>query len=225
MNRLSSLAAHTLQRQIHAGHYAAGSALPGQRDLAASLGVSRTVLREAIATLEALGMVHSQAGKGVFVTSGSARASQAASARLSGMPPQDVFQFRAIVEPAAAALAARHADAPQRDTLRAIQARMEAALQALDIVGASEADLEFHLTIASFSANPLLSSAIHALEAPIAYSLRLPFADPADVWFPANEHQTVLDAICNGDPVAAHAAMSQHLVHAAARIDISFITP
>ena len=223
VTRLSSFAAQTLQRQIHEGRYPGGSALPGQRDLAASLGISRTALREAVSTLEALGMLRSQPGKGVFVTAGKDRAANDVPSGPLAVSPQDVFQFRAIVEPAAAGLAARHADAAGREVLQTIQARMDAALQALDLVGASEADLEFHLAIADYAANPLLSSAIRSLEEPIAYSLRLPFADPGGVWAPADEHHAVLTAICAGDAPAAHAAMCQHLIHAAARIGLSFI--
>ncbi len=225
MTRLSSFAAQTLQRQIHAGHYAAGAALPGQRDLAASLGISRAALREAISTLEALGMVRSHPGKGVFVTTSADRAANEVPAGPLALLPQDVFQFRAIVEPAAAALAARKASPAQREALQATQARMEAALSALDLVGASEADLEFHLALADFSANPLLSSTIRSLEEPIAYSLRLPFADPDGVWAPADEHRAVLAAILAGQADTAHAAMTHHLMRAAARINLSFPTP
>lgn len=223
MTRLSSFAAQTLQRQIHEGHYPGGSALPGQRDLAASLGISRSALREAVSTLEALGMLRSQAGKGVFVTAGANRAVSEIPLGPLSMSPQAVFQFRAIVEPAAAALAAGHADAKARVNLQAIQARMDAALHVQDLVGASDADLEFHLAIADYAANPLLSSAIRSLEEPIAYSLRLPFADPGGTWAPAEEHHAVLAAICAGDAAVAHATMTRHLMHAAARIGLSFI--
>lgn len=223
MTRLSSLAAHTLQRQIHAGEFPAGAALPGQRELASSLGISRAALREAISTLEALGMVRCQPGKGVFVTLGAPRASHEMPIGPTQTSAQDVFQFRAIVEPAAAALAARHASLAQRESLQAIQARMHAALNSLDLVGAAEADLNFHLAIADHAANPLLSSVIRSLEAPIAHSLRLPFADPKEVWAPLDEHRAVLEAICAGNASAAQNAMNQHLMHAAARISLDFI--
>ncbi len=225
MPRLSNVAAQTLQRQIHEGVYANGACLPGQRELAASLGISRAALREAISTLEALGLVRSQPGKGVFITAGSARAANELPAGPLAVPPQQVFQFRAIVEPAAAALAARQADAAARAALHAIQARMEAALHALDLVAASEADLDFHLALAGYSANPLLDSVIRSLEAPIAYSLRLPFADVAGLWAPADEHRAVLFAIDAGDARAAQAAMGTHLARAAARVGISFDMP
>lgn len=189
------------------------------------LGISRAALREAISTLEALGMVRSQPGKGVFVTAGAERlASEVPSGPLA-LPPQAVFQFRAIVEPAAAALAARQTDEAARASLSAIQMKMESALHALDLVGASEADLSFHLALASYSANPLLESVIRSIEAPIAYSLRLPFADPAGLWAPADEHRAILQAIDARDPVAASVAMHQHLTGAAERVGIAFDSP
>lgn len=225
MPRLSSYAAQTLQRQIHEGRYQSGDTLPGQRELSASLGISRTALREAISTLEALGMVRAQPGKGVYVTSGRGRHASDMPAGPLAVPAQQVFEFRFIVEPAAAALAARRADAAGIATLRATQKRMEAALYALDLVAASDADLEFHLALADYAANPLLTSTIRSLEEPIAYSLRLPFANPDGIWAPADEHRTVLNAIEAGDAPAAYAAMAEHLKHAAARIGIPFETP
>jgi GntR family transcriptional repressor for pyruvate dehydrogenase complex len=224
MTRLSSFAAQTLQRQIHEGHYLPGASLPGQRELSTALGISRTVLREAVSMLEALGIVRSQPGKGVFVTAGRAPSSELPMGPLD-MSPQAVFQFRSIIEPAAAALMARYASDAQIAALEATQARMQTALHAMDLVTAADADLEFHLTIATASANPMLTAAITALEAPIGYSLRLPFADPAGIWAPADEHRVVLDAISARDTDAAHAAMLTHLVRAAARINIDFETP
>lgn len=225
MPRLSNLAAQTLQRQIHEGRYQPGDPLPGQRELSASLGISRAALREAISTLEALGLVHAQPGKGVYVTAGKQRSANEVPAGPMSMPPQDIFQFRAIVEPAAAALAARKADAAGRAALDAIQERMEQALHALDLVTASEADLDFHLALATYAANPMLTSVIHSLEEPIGYSLRLPFADPNGIWATADEHRELLKALHNNDAAAAHAAMTQHLLRASARIGITFVTP
>jgi GntR family transcriptional repressor for pyruvate dehydrogenase complex len=227
MTRLSSFAAQILQRQIHEGQYLPGASLPGQRELSTALGISRTVLREAVSMLEALGLVHTQPGKGVYVTAGRAANSTLPMGPLE-MPPHAVFQFRSIIEPAAAALMARNASEDQIAALHATQACMQTALQAMDLVTAADADLEFHLAIASASANPMLTAAITALEAPIGYSLRLPFADwadPAGIWAPADEHRVVLDAITARNPGAAHAAMRTHLVLAAARINIDFETP
>ena len=66
MPSLSNVAAQNIQRLIANGTYASGKTLPSQRDLAETLGISRACLREAISMLEALGLVRSHAGKGVF---------------------------------------------------------------------------------------------------------------------------------------------------------------
>lgn len=225
MTRLSNLAAQTLQRQIHDGDFAPGSYLPSQRELAISLNISRPSLREAISTLEALGLVRSQPGKGVLVTSGTTRAAADLPAGPSDVRPEAIFQFRAVIEPAAAALAARNATAAQQESLAAIQLRMENALRGLDLVQASEADLAFHLEIAQMSGNALLTQVIQQLEAPIAYSLRLPFAGSDGIWAPVDEHRAILQAIRCADGEAARAAMTHHLIRAAARIDMTFVSP
>ena len=223
--RLSNIAAQTLQRQIHDGRFKSGEALPPQRELSTSLGISRTALREAISTLEALGLVRSHPGKGVFVTRGHSRSPADLPNGPASMRPQDVFQFRALVEPAAAALCARCATPESLAALDSIQQGMETALHALDLVAASDADLAFHLAIAAHSGNELLAQVIRQLETTIAYSLRLPFADPGGIWAPADEHSAVLNAIAAGDPDAAHAAMQHHLIRAAARIGVHFEAP
>jgi GntR family transcriptional regulator, transcriptional repressor for pyruvate dehydrogenase complex len=224
MTKLSNFAAQTLQRHIHEGTYPPGAPLPSQRELSAALGISRASLREAVSTLEALGLVHAQPGRGVYVTGGAMAAND--NRRVAPMAdPRAAFQFRGIVEPAAAALTARHANPHVIDVLAATQTRMEDALRALDLVEASQADLDFHLALADASGNALLASAIRALEAPIAHSLRLPFADPAGVWAPADEHRAVLAAITARDAQGAQAAMQTHLARAAARIGLVLELP
>ncbi|GAA5165154.1 FadR/GntR family transcriptional regulator [Viridibacterium curvum] len=225
MPKLSSFAARALQRQIQDGQFARGSMLPGQRALAASLGISRSALREAVSTLEALGLLHIQPGKGVFVADGAVRATADLPASPMFDDPQVVFQFRAIVEPGAAALAAQRADAQGLKRLADIQHAMEEALHQQDLLAASEADLAFHLAIAEIAGNAMLASVIHSLEAPIAHSLRLPFADPDSEWMPALEHRVVLDAVVAHDTAAAHRAMRRHIASAAARVGLSLDLP
>lgn len=225
MQKLSSFAARSLQRQIQDGQLTRGSMLPGQRALAASLGISRSALREAVSTLEALGMLRSQPGKGVFVTHGEARRTVDLPSTPLFDDPQVIFQFRAIAEPGAAALAAQQASAADLQRLADLQEAMEHALHAQDLVATSEVDLAFHMAIAEISGNPMLARVIHSLEAPIAHSLRLPFADPDTEWMPAHEHRAVLDAILARDTAAAHRAMRLHIASAAARIGLSLNLP
>ncbi len=225
MPSVSSIAAQTLQRRILDGHYAAGAALPGQRELAESLGISRASLREAISTLEALGMLRSAPGKGVFVTAGSQVKAADLPVGPSAMPPDAIFQMRFVIEPANAALAARQRSDDGLNTLRECMADMQRALGASDLVTAAECDLRFHLGLAELSGNPALAAMTQHFQAQLAYSLRLPFADRSHIWHPADEHNVILAAVAAGNAAAARKAMQQHLISAAGRVGITFTKP
>lgn len=224
MPSLPNVAAQNLQRLIADGTYPAGKPLPGQRDLASTLGISRTCLREAVSMLEALGMVRSHAGKGVFVTAGSNRDAGDIPSNPAGMRPQAIFQFRFVLEPAAASLVA--AD-PQGDAgeLTALQQRLEAALHRLDLVEAAQCDMEFHHAIARLSGNEAFASVLRQYETQVAYSLQLPFANSGRIWETVDEHQAIIAAIAARDPAAARLAMQTHLLRAAARVGIRFFQP
>lgn len=224
MPSLSNVAAQNIQRLIANGTYASGKTLPSQRDLAETLGISRACLREAISMLEALGLVRSHAGKGVFVTAGTGRDAGDYPANPAGMRPEAIFQFRFVLEPAAASMVAANPESGA-DELRAIQTRLEKALHALDLVEAAQCDMEFHHAIARLSGNEAFVSVLKQYETQVAYSLQLPFANPKGIWETADEHLAVIDAIANHDPAAARQAMQTHLLRAAARVGIRFFQP
>lgn len=225
MPHLPNAAARALQRQVQEGVFSPGTRLPGQRQLASDMGISRAALREAVSTLQALGMLRSQPGKGVYVAAGQPRASADMPAGPLDTDPKGVFDFRAVVEPGAASLAAAVASAADVARLEAIQREMENAIRANDLVAASEADLAFHLAVAAISGNKLLAEVVRSLEEPIAYSLRLPFADPEETWTPAREHRVVIDAIAARDSATAHAAMRSHIASAASRVGLAVELP
>lgn len=223
MPSLSSLAAQTLQRRILAGEFEQGTCLPPQRELSDSLGISRASLREAISMLEALGLVKSQAGKGVYVTAGAKPDPDQlpeASVGPVAMSPLALIEFRLAVEPAWTALAAQRADAAGRAGLKEIQRSMEAALHGGDLVMASEFDLQFHTCLAELSGNAGLMAVARDFRTQIAHSLRLPFSNPQQVWAPADEHQAILDAVLGQDGPAAARAMQAHLISSANRVGI-----
>ena len=224
MTSLANVAAQTLQRKIAEAEYRPGEKLPSQRELAANLGISRTSLREAISMLEALGMVRSHPGKGVFITKGTTRQPGEVPKGPASAQPDEVFQLRYIVEPAAASLAARN---PKVDVafLEDAQREMEAALDRLDLVMAAEWDMTFHRRLAEQSGNAALVEMLHQSESQIAYSLRLPFANAQRIWEPVDEHRQIIRAIADRDALAAQRAMQTHLLRAAARIGIRFVQP
>lgn len=225
MPSVANIAAQTLQRRILDGQYPAGSALPGQRELSESLGISRASLREAISTLEALGLLRSLAGKGVFITAGRPAKAAELPSGPNAMPADAIFQMRFVIEPANAALAARRRDAEGLSALRECMAEMQQALSASDLVTAADCDLRFHLALAELSGNPALSAITEQSQAQLAHSLRLPFADRSHIWQPADEHNAILAAITAGNASAARKAMQQHLLSAAGRVGITFTKP
>lgn len=225
MSGIVNLVAQTLQRRIRSGEFAPGAALPSQRELAASMSISRTSLREAISTLEALGLVRSLPGKGVFVSAGLPPVQ--APRGTAAMSPQQLFELRLVLEPAWTRLAARRIDEAGYRRLEALQQGMEAALKVCDLVMAADWDLKFHLCLAELSANPGLDAIALQFGEQIGHSLRLPFSNPAALWAPLDEHRLIVAALAQGDADAAGRAMHEHLASAALRagIEVSFPHP
>lgn len=224
MPSISNVAAQNLQRLISDRTYPAGSMLPSQRDLSERLGISRTSLREAISMLEALGLVRSHPGKGVYVTAGQTREAGDLPANPASMRPEAIFQFRFVLEPAAASMVAADISL-DLTTLHEIQRSLEGALHAMDLVMAADHDMEFHRCIARLSANEVFISVLHQMESQVAYSLQLPFANPQSIWETADEHLAVIQAISSHDPKVAKQTMQTHLLRAAARVGIRFYQP
>lgn len=221
MPSIANVAAQALQRRIIDGEFPAGSALPSQRELAEQLSISRASLREAISTLEALGLVRSQPSKGVFVTAGKRPDPAHPPRGTASMTPQALFEFRAVLEPAWTGFAARRIDAAGRERLETIQRGMEEALKVCDLVMASDWDLQFHLCLAELSGNAGLASVATQFRDQIGHSLRLPFSNPTGIWEPADEHRHITAALFAGDAAGAEAAMRAHLSAAAKRVGLS----
>lgn len=195
-----------------------GDRLPPERELASLLGVSRTALREALHTLAALGLVELQHGRGVFVTAGSAQATaQRLSHTLStsAAPQQlhDLFEIRRTLEGAAAEWAAQRATDEQIAELRALIARGAALYESepVDGVLAGALDAQFHALIAASTRNHTLLHLMAALvdELAAARSQSLAIAGRARRSF--HQHARLVDAIAAHDPLAARAAMLDHL--------------
>jgi GntR family transcriptional repressor for pyruvate dehydrogenase complex len=224
MDRLSSVAAQILQGRIQDGSYRPGEALPSQRELSLTLGISRASLREAISMLEGLGLVYCQPGKGVYVGTGLAPR-PAAFARAGAQQAAQMFQLRAVIEPAAAALAACARGADDLLQLERVHEDMQQALRRTDLVSAAGFDLNFHMSLARYSGNDALATVVRQMEQPISHSVRLPFAAAHLIWDTAAEHGAVLDAVRRRQPERAYAAMFQHLQQAARRAQIDLTIP
>ncbi|MEX3956664.1 FadR/GntR family transcriptional regulator [Trinickia sp. EG282A] len=204
--------AYLLATGILRGDYAPASTLPREAELMDTFGVSRTVLREALRTLTSKGLVESRPKVGTRVRP--RHAWNLLDADLlewySQVAPPLEFalklqEMREMVEPYAAALAARAQTDEAMGALADAHAAMAAARSIDEWV---RADLRFHLGILAASCNELLMPLGSVIERTLEAQLRLN-AKRADVFNAAlGEHTAVFDAIRARNVEAARAAMA-----------------
>jgi DNA-binding FadR family transcriptional regulator len=142
-----------LRKLLDSGQIAPGSRLPPERELCVQLRISRTVLRDALSTLEAEGRIWRHVGKGTFA-GGRPVSSSRDLVLLSGITsPTEVMEVRLILEPHAAAQAALRANQTDIDLLRNCLRKLESASNHSNY---ARWDSTFHRTIASAAHNSLL---------------------------------------------------------------------
>ncbi|QDV62098.1 HTH-type transcriptional regulator Mce2R [Crateriforma conspicua] len=215
---------HDLGFKILAGQVKPGEALPQEPTLCEQLGVSRTVVREAIKSLAAKGLVESRPKRGTIVRPSadwnyldSEVLAWHASADGDGQHLRFLTEFRLTVEPAAAALAAKRASEDQLDRIRAALEKMAANTDSVEAF--KEADLRFHTEILHATGNPFFSPVAGAIAISLATSLKVTNRQPADNPASVPLHRDVMDAICRRDADAAREAMHCLLADAKRRIE------
>ncbi len=207
-----------IQQLIEAGELRPGDRLPAERELATRLGVSRTVLREALHTLAAYGLVELQHGRGVFVAAGSA---QAATQRLTlamtsdETAPRlhDLFEIRRTLEGAAAEWAAERATPEQIADLRAnlFEGLTLYRSGQVDSGTAGALDARFHAALAAATNNRVLMALMAALVDELAIARERSLAIPGRGLRSLHQHEAVVMAIEERDGPAARRAMLEHL--------------
>jgi len=193
-----------------------GERLPTEKELSERFGVSRTVVREALARLRTDGLVVSRQGSGVFVSRASSVFRLPATAK-GFAHIRSMYELRLGVEAAAAELAAARREAEDVEALEGNIAGMD------DPERRSEADLRFHIGVARATRNPFYESFVgfigNELAAVIGSAVNNTIErHPGQVRKVITEHRAVLQAIRRGDGPAARAAMSAHLSAALDRL-------
>jgi DNA-binding FadR family transcriptional regulator len=146
--QLPARVAAAIAAEIAEARLRVGDRLPTEHSLAEKFGVSRNVVREAIAQLRSDGVVQSRQGVGAFVINRSATPLLRIDAELMNdrLVFRNVFELRAILEIQAASLAAERADKEQLADIAAALARMRCAESWAE--GGVSADLDFHYAVA-----------------------------------------------------------------------------
>ncbi len=202
-----------LLRLLRLGTFPPGSKLPAERELAESLRVSRTTLRDVLAQLQEAGYVRVERGRygGTRVTE--EPPPRAGQGPLDASDVEDLLTLRLIVEPAAAGLAAR------RELSAAERGRVEQA--AADCAAATVEqyrpfDARFHLALAELSGSPSLAGVVADVRDRVNAMLdRIPLIPP-NLAHSTEQHQAVVAAVLAGRPAAADEAMREHLEGTAA---------
>ncbi len=222
---LPALVASSISREIAQGRLKPGDQLPSEQALATTFGVSRNVVREAIAKLRSEGRVWSKQGRGAFVadsTNPLVLAIDHDTLRESGAFIH-LFELRGILEVEAAALAAVRRS---QDDLASMQGPLEAMASApYGSVQWLKADLEFHLAVARATDNPYMTQFLGFVSEQIRESVLAVGGRGQDSDKMARatlaEHTSILAAIEIGDAASAHDAMRRHLDNASQRLGLS----
>ncbi len=204
--RLFQSVAAQIAELIDEGAYPPGTRLPGERELAEKLGVSRVTIREAEIALQAIGRLEIKTGSGVYV-------SESRRALGDALPEASAFEVteaRLLVESESAALAAHNISEEGIAKLEVLIEQMRSGTEE----EANEADEQFHLTIAEASNNAAMVHTIRSLwrmreELP---QVKATYASVCvhDADSRTEEHRAVFDALKARDPAGARAAMREH---------------
>jgi DNA-binding FadR family transcriptional regulator len=210
--RLRGAVAHYLGTAIVSGRIAPGERLAGQVANAAALDVSRSAYREAVQVLTAKGLVESRTKAGTRVLPRSRwnlLDPDVLAWAFSGDPDigfvRDLFELRAIVEPAAARLAAERRDKADIKALKDALAMMRRHTLATDAGRA--ADRDFHDAILQATRNTTLIALSASIGAAVSWTTQFKQRTRALPRDPLPDHVRVCDAIVAGDGEAASVAM------------------
>jgi len=210
-----------LMNGIVSGKYPPGSRLPTELELCKETGVSRATLREAMKSLQQLGVTSIEQGRGSFVNPTqrwtpldpavlAARVGQAAAAGDTPWAVQ-LVETRRIVEVDVAGLAAARRTEQDLAAMRAALEAMRAASRARDVDAFASADLAFHQAVMDAAGNEFVRALFDTV-AKLMHVSRVKSSEPAVRRARAlRVHRVIMDAIAAGDSSGAAAAMREHL--------------
>lgn len=200
-----------LEAEVVPSAHLSGDALPSERVLAESLGVSRSLVREVLRGLEQRGLIEIVPGKGAYARDpGMVEAARAMreAFRAEHATPRHVIEARATLEHQTAALAAQRATP---DDLEALERALHDFDTADGLVAQAAADISFHALLARASHNPVLATMFDSISSLVFEAILRSLADGTTARRGAPFHRRILDAVRRGDADAAAAAMAQHV--------------
>jgi GntR family transcriptional repressor for pyruvate dehydrogenase complex len=204
-----------VRRLIESGGLRPGDRLPGERDLAHELGLSRPSVRSGLEALESMGVVVSRRGAGTFIADGPPDLGTEPLSLLASLhhfTPGEMFEARLVLEVGIAGLAARNAGPEHLAAMAEETTEMFASLG--DPAAFLRHDVRFHRAAGAGCGNRVLAALMEMVAAQF-YALRKETVEHArDLRDSAEMHRRIFRAIRSRDADGARLAMAEHLAKA-----------
>lgn len=198
---LSEQVYRQLEAQILSGACKPGDVL-SENKISASLGVSRTPVREALARLESQGLLQTIPNKGIVVSG------------VTYEDAQDIYEIRLRIEGMAAARCALHATDDQRRHLSEIVELQEFYAGKRNAEQLRVLDSDFHQAIFEYCASPSLTAILVELHHKLQQYRKISISRPGRTADAVSEHKGIFEAIANKDAKAAEKLMVAHIQNA-----------
>ncbi|MBI4790056.1 MAG: FadR family transcriptional regulator [Chloroflexi bacterium] len=222
--RLVDRVVDEIQEFILGGRLEPGTKLPPERDLAVQMGVSRTVIRDAVHVLVTKGLLESKQGIGTIVhqiTPDHMVEPLSILIQTQSISLDHLHQVRSILEVENAGLAAQQAQMKDIQRLEQIVSTMDQVVH--DPHAYAGADAQFHRAVAVLSGNPLLVLLLDSIR-DLMQEVRVAVAKLPDLSKTvAPDHNRILERIKARDTEGARAEMARHLDHARKLQDQVFV--
>jgi GntR family transcriptional repressor for pyruvate dehydrogenase complex len=207
---------------IESGELNGQERFPNEIDIASAIGVSRSVIREAMSALEMMEVIERRPGDGTYLKSGANPVINLEMHRkLMGSLEEietaegsfDSFEARVIIEPSIAELAARRAQPEDIAELERIYRELESSCKSLDFERYHAFDKKFHIQLAKTTQNHALVRILEGLleEIKIDYwnSDRI-WPKEAELQKSLGEHARILETVRSGDSMAVSVELQRH---------------
>jgi GntR family transcriptional repressor for pyruvate dehydrogenase complex len=211
--KLRDQVAEMLLEMILSGEYQAGDRLPPERILVEQIGVSRTVVREALNLLEARGLIRIEHGRGAVVSANGAHAlhkNLSFLLRMQAGTLWELMEMRKALEVEVAGLAAERATAEDIATMRAKLDRMRENIDAPE--GYVHADVEFHEMLTRSARNRVLLMMMEPIVDLLLASRRMTGSKEANAKRALRAHEAILKRVEAKDVEGARTEMRKHMM-------------
>jgi GntR family transcriptional repressor for pyruvate dehydrogenase complex len=199
-----------LRKKILGGGLAAGDLLPSQGDLSTELGVSRSVIREAMKVLESRGLIEISQGRRPRILPASPAAVIETLQTLAERSELSLLKLLEMRRPLEIEIARLAAERMSDDHAEQLRESIEALRDAPDRESEIAADIRFHKVLAEATGNPLFGIVLDVL-AQLLYASRRKTLQHSGREMALSYHARICAAVCDGDATLASQLMTQHM--------------